>query len=455
MYAVVDVETTGGSPVHEKITEIAVYLHDGNQVVAEFSTLLNPEKIIPVHITQLTGITNEMVADAPKFYQIARHLVEMTEGCIFVAHNVNFDYQFIRNEFLRLGYDYQREKLCTVRLSRRLLPGKKSYSLGNLCQELNIGINGRHRAPGDAYATAQLLGLLLRSGCNDEILEEISGISMKGLHPLLDRNIFKTLPEEPGIYYFYNDKNDIIYIGKSRNIHQRVCSHFAGKTTVRGLKMREQVADISYELTGNELVALLLESDEIKKHRPAFNRAQRKPMSSVGLYSYTNPGGYLCFQIERTKEMNNAVPLDTFNSKAKALEVVNRWIDRYHLCQKLCGVYDSTGACFHYEIRECLGACIGKEPPALYNQRAELLVRELQYQQNNMLIIDKGRTSGERSVIRIENGKYTGFGFVDFDSVTGTGTLHDCIQTRADNHDVRYIIRSYLRHHETEKIIRF
>jgi DNA polymerase III subunit epsilon len=454
MYAVVDIETTGGSPVHEKITEIAVYLHDGDRVVEEFCTLINPEKNIPYHITQLTGISNEMVADAPRFYEVARKIVEITKDATFVAHNVSFDYGFIREEFRRLGFDYEREKLCTVKLSRKIFPGKRSYSLGNLCEDLGITLNNRHRASGDALATTRLLELLLGACAGKDIITEVTGLSMKGLHPSLDLTIFKRLPEEPGVYYFYNEQKDIVYVGKSRNVKQRVISHFSGTRESKSLRIREQVTDISVERTGSELVALLLESDEIKKLKPLFNRAQRRPFSSYGIVQYENPDGYLCFSIERLKEAN-AVPLDTFNSKAEATEVINNWINRYHLCQKLSGVYDSQGACFHYEIKECRGACLGLEPPAAYNQRAGMLVRQLQYQHRNMLIIDKGRSHAEKSVIKIENGHYIGFGYIDQDSINGIESFHDCVRPYVDNHDVQYILRSYLRKKKVEKIIEY
>lgn len=454
MYAVIDVETTGGSPVHERITEIAIYLFDGKKIVDEFATLVNPEKSIPYHITRLTGITNEMVADAPKFYEIARHIVEMTDGCVFVAHNVMFDYQFIRHEFLRLGYRYEREKLCTVKLSRKLLPGLRSYSLGELCRENGIVINDRHRASGDALATVKLLQLLLSKGCSEQMIKDLTGISMKGLHPSFNKNSINELPEETGVYYFLNERGEVIYIGKSRNIRQRVMQHFSGTGESRNLKMRGEIVSITYERTGSELVALLLESDEIKKHKPLFNRKQRRALALYGIFHYLNAQGYRCFSIERISDVN-ALPLDTFQSKAEATDVLNAWIERYSLCQKLCGVYDSPGACFHYEIKECKGACIGLESPETYNPRADLVIRQLQYQHRNMFIIDKGRHSEEKSVVKIENGRYSGFGFIDADCINGIESLHDCIRSYRDNHDVQWIIRSYLRKKRVEKIIEY
>lgn len=161
MYAVVDIETSGGRAQIDKITEIAIYIHDGERIVDEFSTLINPEAYIPPFITQLTGITNAMVANSPKFFEVAKKIVQLTEGCLFVAHNAQFDYKFIQSEFKRLGYDYQRQTLCTVKMSRKIIPGMGSYSLGNLCQNLGITINNRHSAAGDALVTTQLLELLL------------------------------------------------------------------------------------------------------------------------------------------------------------------------------------------------------------------------------------------------------------------------------------------------------
>lgn len=161
MYSIIDIETTGGSPRTEKITEIALFIHDGTRMIREFCSLINPERTIPPFITKITGISNEMVAGAPKFYEIAREIVELTEDHVFVAHNVGFDYGFICEEFRQLGYSYNRTRLCTLQLSRKLIPGLRSYSLGNICYELNIPVKNRHRARGDALATLGLFEMLL------------------------------------------------------------------------------------------------------------------------------------------------------------------------------------------------------------------------------------------------------------------------------------------------------
>ena len=257
MYAILDIETTGLSPKREKITEIAIYIHDGEKIVDEFSTLLNPEVDIPYRITQLTGINNKMVNDAPKFYEVARKIVEMTEDAIIVGHNVSFDYNFIRKEFREFGYDFQRKKLCTVQLSRKLLPGRRSYSLGKLCNELGIIITDRHRAAGDALATVKLFEILQKVETN------IRDLSLKSLNSNINPKVIKKLTNEPGVYYFYDADGKLIYVGKSIHIHDRVMSHLTNNRSKKALEMRNRIADIGFEKTGNELLSLLLESNEI------------------------------------------------------------------------------------------------------------------------------------------------------------------------------------------------
>jgi DNA polymerase-3 subunit epsilon len=454
MYAIIDIETTGGNPRNDKITEIAVLIHDGKSVISEYSTLINPECRIPYHISALTGITNEMVADAPKFFEIARHLVELTADSVFVAHNVAFDYSFVRSEFRRLGYEYKREQLCTVKLSRLLFPGHKSYSLGRLCDELMIPINGRHRARGDAIATSKLFDLLLNAETSQRTGHFIHPSGMPvDIHPGLNPQIFSKLPEEPGVYYFYNQKLELIYIGKSRNIRSRVLSHFNNSSTSKALQMRSQIADISFEVTGSELIALLLESFEIKKHKPLFNRAQRRSLFRYGLFSKKDENGYFRFSYEKIRE-TDSLPVVCFTTKAEALGFLNKIVDKYNLCQKLCGIYSSIHHCFHYEIGACQGACIGKETSESYNYRAGRVLDHYYFGLLNVLVIDSGRNIDEQVAIKIENGKYIGFGYFSSQyAARDESIIHDCIQSYPDNREVQQIIRQYLRNNHVHKLI--
>lgn len=448
MYAIIDVETTGLSPKTEKITEIAVYLHDGEKITDEFTTLINPEKKIPYQITRLTGINNQMVADSPKFYEVAKQLVLMTEGRTIVGHNVTFDYNFIRSEFKSLGYDYKRKTLCTVNLSRKLIPGKRSYGLGNICKELNIKNGGRHRAYGDALATTKLFELLL------SIDGQAAQKTLKGYNSNLNRSLIDDLPEKTGIYYFYDHKKELIYVGKSINIKDRVLSHLSNNLTQKAIEIKDAIADVNYEITGSELIALLLESYQIKKYKPIYNRAQRRTMFNYGLYTFTDENGY-----DRLKIMNlveGSIPLTSYASKTEARQHVFSLVEEYQLCQKLSDLYHADGGCFHYQIKQCRGACIQKERPEAYNQRLEEAIRNYQFKHDSFFIIDQGRNENEKAIVKVEKGKYIGFGFVDEEKLSSKpNQLNQCISFYPDNKDVQQIIRSYLRHHAVEAIIKF
>ncbi|MFA6125729.1 MAG: exonuclease domain-containing protein [Bacteroidales bacterium] len=443
MFAVIDIETTGGSPVNEKITEIAVFIHDGLTIVDEFVTLVNPEVSIPYYITGLTGITNEMVADAPKFYEIARKIVELTEDQVFVAHNVNFDYSFIRQEFKHLGYEYNRKTLDTIRLARQIIPGLPSYSLGKLCASIGIPLNNRHRAGGDALATVKLLEILLSQDHKNIAAKILKPGHPEGLNDHINKEILNKLPDEPGVYYFWNEQHELIYIGKSKDIRSRIFQHLHNQTTRKAMEMRDRIADISWELTGNELIALLLESDEIKKHKPIYNRKQRRSTFNFGLFMQEDKNGYINFSISSTNETD--APLTTFTSKREGRELLTQWVENHKLCHKLSGLYDTAGACFHRGIGECLGACTGEESPESYNVRARNLMRKFEYDHQDFLIIDRGKSKDEIGVICIEKGQYKGFGYSDAEYENNREILRDAIRFYPDNRDIHALIRLYLR----------
>ncbi len=305
MYAIIDIETTGGSSRLEKITEIAVFLHDGEKITGEFVTLLDPERNIPYFITNLTGITNEMVENAPKFYEVARKLIELTEGRTFVAHNARFDYSFIREEFKSLGYNYKRKILDTVALSRKLFPGYRSYGLGNICRELGITINDRHRAAGDALATVKLFEMCLSR--ETEIFGKSSSLikntKTAKLNPDLDPAVLDRIPEEPGVYYFYDNTGNLIYIGKSKNLLNRITTHLSNNTSNRSMEMRDSIASIEWEVTGSELIALIVESFSIKQHKPVYNRAQRRTGFRWGIFHNYDKSGYLNFSFRQIRDV--------------------------------------------------------------------------------------------------------------------------------------------------------
>ena len=445
MFAIVDVETTGLSARNEKITEIAILLHDGKQVTEEFHSLVNPEKKIPWRITQITGINNKMVESAPRFYELAKKIIELTEGRTLVGHNVSFDYNFLRAEFREFEYEFERKTLCTVKNSRRLLKGLPSYSLGKLTKTLGLPHSMQHRALGDAKATAALLDLLL------EKEPELAGGSKYRIPPALDKEIIDHLPRKTGVYYFRNSKGEIIYVGKSIDIHKRVLQHLSNHSSRKALEMINHIAAVDYRVTGSELAALLLEVHEIKNRKPIYNRALRRENFSVGLMSRINREGYIELFSDRIEPLDK--PLTAFQSREAAKEFMFRLVEEYELCQKLCGLYQTEGACFDYQIHKCKGACIGKESAEEYNKRVLMAMDRLQFQHQNFFILDKGRRAGEKCVIRVENGVYRGFGFISEKNIGDKQALKNCIAEKPNNRDTQSIIRSYLNSHRMDLII--
>lgn len=447
LYAIIDVETTGGSTKSSKITELAVFKHDGTRIIDTFSTLVDPEIPIPEFIARLTGINDQMVQGAPKFYEIAKQFIEFTEGCIFVAHNCAFDYGMIRSEFKHLGYDYRRSQLCTVRASRYVLPGYTSYSLGKITKELGISINGRHRAGGDAEATAELFTILHEKdpkGLETFIQDDINP---KILHPNLDLEALEEIPNKPGIYKLFNDVNKLIYVGKSKHIRKRIDQHLKNNKTMKGELMRQEIARIEFELTGSELIALLYESELIKQHTPLYNRALKRNSFTYGLFYFEDGNGYKQLFVERLTK-NSLLPLTTFTSKREATDYIHYLNQKHHLCLKLCGVEKTSSSCFAYQIKKCFGACVQEESPEEYNKRVDVIISNLTFDDEAFFIIENGREKSEKSVVWIEDGSYKGYGFVPyFMFKKSTEQWKRFIDLRPEDRDARTILRYYLRKH--------
>ena len=453
MYAIIDIETTGGQFNEEGITEIAIYKFDGHQILDQFISLINPEKPIQPFVVKLTGINNAMLRSAPKFYEVAKRIIEITQDCIVVAHNASFDYRILRTEFSRLGYDYIKPTLCTVELSQKLIPGQLSYSLGKLVRALGIPVTDRHRASGDAMATVKLFKMLLEKDVKKEILISLIKAEVKkGLSPkLLD--IVESLPSKTGIYYIHNEKGDLIYIGKSRNIKKRINQHFTG-TTGKSKKIQREVFAVTYEETGSELIALLKESEEIKINKPIYNRAQRKTIFQWALYSEKDSKGYLTLKLQKADGRKKEIT--SFTSIQEGKNILFKITEKYHLCQKLNQLYETKNSCFQYKINECQGACIGKENPELYNERVLEFMQEMKFENDNMVIIDRGRTVDERSAVLIENGLYKGYCFFDLNYQVNTiEILKNIIIPMQNNRDTRTIIQNYLKNHKVIRIVKF
>lgn len=419
MYAIVDIETTGNGIKGNKITEISIFKFDGIQVVDEFTSLVNPQCEIPYFITGLTGIDNHLVRNAPTLDQIAPAIDTITRGCIFVAHSVNFDYNVIKNEFNSLGIEFTRRKLCTVRLSRKLIPGYNSYSLGKLCSALKIPLTDRHRARGDAQATVLLFQKLLQAeGAVNVFKSFLNARSQEATFPpSLPRSVFEKLPREPGVYYFKNEKGEIIYIGKAINIRKRVLGHFYDKTT-REVQLCRETADIDFERSGNELIALLMESAAIKKHYPLYNRAQKRKVAQYGIFSYEDRSGILHLAFNRLALVPQ--PLISFTSTTDCRLYLEQLCCDFRLCAKYCHLQEKVTTCSHYRLTSCEGICRETESVSGYNKKVMAAIDHITSDSEDYLIREKGRETGEDAVILLKNGLYYGYGYISQDMEIGS-----------------------------------
>ncbi len=419
----------------------------------QFISLVNPEIPIQPFVVKLTGINNAMLKSAPKFFEVAKRIIEITNDCVLVAHNASFDYRILRTEFRRLGYDFNQKTLCTVELSKQLLPEQTSHSLGKLVRALGIPMADRHRASGDALATVKLFQLLLAKDIEKVIVTELIKTEIqKGIAPKLYL-IIENLPSKTGVYYIHNEAGKLIYIGKSKNIKKRINQHFTG-IDVKSKKIQAEVFTVTYEETGSELIALLKESEEIKIHKPIYNRAQRKNIFTLALYVETDKKGYLNLKIQKTDGRRKEIT--SFTTLQEAKDTLFRITVDYKLCQKLTGLYLTKKACFQYNIKECDGACIGEISPEEYNSRVQEFLTKNSFESQNMIVTDKGRNISERSAVLIENGVYKGYTFYDLNyQIHKIEILKNILIPMQNNRDTRNIIQSHIRKSKYLKIIKF
>ncbi len=444
MYTIVDIETTGNGIKGNKITEISIFKYDGYEIVDEFTSLVNPECEIPYFITGLTGIDNDLVRDAPKLIEIADQILEITRDTIFVAHSVGFDYNVIKNEFKNLGLDFTRKKLCTVRLSRKLVPGYNSYSLGKICSALNIPLTDRHRARGDAHATTLLFQKLLRAeGAQSVFKTFLNARSQETtLPPALPKQIYDELPNAPGVYYFKNSKGKIIYVGKAINIKKRVLSHFYDKTT-KEIQMCSETADIDYELAGSDLVALLMESAAIKHHYPAYNRSQKRNVQRYGIFSYEDRNGILHLAFNKIKMAPN--PFTIFYNTTDCRLYLEEICKTFSLCAKFCHLQENVASCSHYRIKNCDGICRGDETAKAYNKKVRNAISFMIDKSENLVIQEKGRSFTENAFILIKRGVYVGYGFMDKETqINGFEDLEAFLIPQKNTLEADRIIQSFI-----------
>lgn len=437
-YAIVDIETTGGNASGSRITEIAIVIHDGTQIVERWETLVNPQKEIPLPIFALTGINNEMVRDAPVFDDVAEKVFELLSDRIFVAHNVNFDYSFVRHELERSGIKWTARKLCTVRASRKIKPGLASYSLGNLCRSLEIPIENRHRAGGDADATVILFSRLLQWDVAGEIEMMIRKVSQdQRLPPHLPPEDFEQLPEKPGVYFFHDQTKKVIYVGKAVNLRKRVASHFSG----HNVKPQRQhflrdIYGISFEVCATELMALLLECAEIKKLWPKYNKALKRYEAKFGLYAYEARNGYRYLAIGKLGTPQSCIQV--FHREYEAVHRLLELSKAFNIDPRFCSYGKLTEPAFP------LTASASLPVRENHNRQISDMIESLSKDRASFAIVDKGRSADERSCIWVEEGDFYGMGYMDADiGITEPSQVKEYVTPYRSNQYMVQLISSY------------
>jgi DNA polymerase-3 subunit epsilon len=438
-YAIVDIETTGGNARGSRITEIAIVIHNGTEIIDRYETLVNPQKDIPLPIFALTGINNELVKDAPIFDAISEKVLEMLTDRVFVAHNVNFDYSFVHHQLQEAGFKWTAKKLCTVRAARKIIPGIASYSLGRLCKSLDIPLENRHRAGGDADATAILFSRLLACDLEGHLDQMIKKTAQdQRLPPHLPPDDFLQLPEKPGVYYFYNAMHTVIYVGKAVNIKKRVASHFTGNTTSsQRQNFLREIHSISFEVCATELMALLLECTEIKKLWPAYNRALKRFESNYGLYQYEARNGYQYLAIGKLKKFQSSI--EHFSHHHEGINVLQSLAQEFDLDARFCHYCTTVTTT---AIQEGVASL---PDVALHNEKVENAIQSLLSSRRSFAIMDKGRTAEERSCIWVEKGHFYGMGYLSSDiALTDPSEIKDYVTLYKSNPYMMKLILSYV-----------
>lgn len=399
--AIVDVETTGGSPTHDRIIEIGIIRIQGGEIVSEFESLINPHCYIHPQISQLTGISAHDLETAPTFRAVYDTIHELLDGAVFVAHNARFDYGFVKEEINRLGHHYSAKQLCTAKLSRRLFPKHRHHNLDSIMERFTIPCDARHRAMGDAKVLWEFLKKLTPLIDTDLLNSTIKSVSKDAvLPPGISRDVITHIPESPGVYTFYNAEGAALYIGKSINLKDRILSHFTNATTdAKEARIYSTIASLEYQETSGELGALLAESRLIKEYKPLYNRLLRESHGLTICKKSLGSDGYCTVTLEERSDIaQDEIPhiLGVFRTLKQAKAHLHTLATEFSLCKKILGIEKTTGACFGFGLHTCLGACLQQELPARYNMRFIDAFRKTKLRQwpfAGMIAIREGETT--------------------------------------------------------------
>ena len=432
MYAIVDIETTGSHPHDNGITEIAILLHNGEQIEGRFETLINPLRPIPRYVSQLTGITNDMTAAAPRFEEVADKIYNLLQNRIFIAHNVNFDYSFVKHHLRCAGYEWLPKKLCTLKLSRKAFPDLHKYGLGHICRSLDIPVSNRHRAGGDANATTILFEKILSAGGEKLIREFLKKENREQiLPPNLPSEQIKALPYTPGVYYFHDAHGKVIYVGKAKCLRQRVVSHFTGLNT--GRKRQEflrNIHSVTHQECATEFIASIFESVEIKRLWPVYNVSQKRPEQMFGIYLFEDSRGYKRLAID--KKRRHFEPLLSFTQFTDAHRMLWKIVKEHELHPSLCFLDRTTISDDHFPEKE------------LYNAKVDGALQNMKAQQNSFIILEPAAFTRENVCVLVENGVFYGMGNIPENmNFTNLEKIKNKMTKYPENEAVRSMIRSY------------
>ncbi len=381
----VDLETTGGSAAQDRITEVGIVrVHDG-ELVEEWSSLVNPERPIPAYIEAFTGISDAMVAGAPRFGEIAAVVREKLQGAVFVAHNARFDYSFLRSEFLKSDVKFSAKVLCTVKLSRRLFPEYVRHNLDAVMERNGLTCDARHRALGDARVLHDFWVKLRREVAEPRLAAAVR--TLLGAHKLpahLPPDLLDDMPDGPGAYRFFGDDDVLLYVGKSNSLRSRVSGHFdAEGADSKDRRLGRDVRRVDWVETAGELGAILQEAEWIRAHKPLYDQRSKSkahPHTLRGRASMTQAGQLyraLAVPIDVVDSADLAGCFGVFHSEKDARKALGDIAGAHRLCLKVMGLEDGAGSCLAYQVGKCKGACLGKEPLILHNTRLQLALSSL------------------------------------------------------------------------------
>ena len=411
-FAFLDLETTGGSAGHDRITEIGIRFWRNGAVVDEWQTLLNPRMRIPAFIERFTGITNAMVADAPEFAEVADELEDRLKDCVFVAHNARFDYGFVKAEFRRLMRPFAARVLCTVKLSRRLYPEFRRHNMDALIQRHGLAAVQRHRAMGDVSAMMDFFTHTLVDHGPDKVGEAVRVLLQRPSVPShLPPDVLDEVPAVPGVYRFYGENDVLLYVGKSTNIAQRVASHFSGDhNSSRGIRLSESMRRLEWTETAGELGALLLELKQIKSLHPLYNRRSRPAKTLWSIELTPNGQGYLQARLTQQIEPHRLGDYyGLFRSKRDAQRALTGIAGKNELCNKLLDLEpaEQAGPCFQRSLGRCKGACEGSEDITRYNLRVQIAFHSLRLKTwpwaGPVGVVEKNTSTGRTDILVIYN----------------------------------------------------